>query len=270
MFLLYVSISNQKHGCPGSQCLWSLTQAYFTLSYFSWLSIVFDLFEFLWCSWGFFFGYLWCQLKCYSGLWKVHWTVWFHWRHFSRIAEDSFANRIGQPCCLCGGWWEFSPLDCCKMRVENQHWQAGTLRQFKFPLPAAALEIVPAPTVPWFSWTCFDHVCLLNASPCEAHFSIFDELEAYARFQLHHCKLFLTNLAQTPSRPRLLRWYWDYVSCYSPELWQAAQLRYRWCSPDWYMHWGGKRLSWILLTAYLWKIMKNKMIWISHLQESSL
>jgi len=34
------------------------------------------------------------------------------------------------------------------MRVENQHWQAGTLQQFKFPLPAAALEIVLVPTVP--------------------------------------------------------------------------------------------------------------------------
>jgi len=135
------------------------------------------------------------------------------------------------------------------MRVENQHWQAGTLQQFKFPLPATALEIVLVPTVPWFSWTCFDHVCLLNASPCEAHFSIFNELKACVRFQQHHCKLFLTNLAQTLSRPRLLRWYWDYVSCYSPELWQAAQLRYRWYSLDWYMHWGGKRQSWILLRA---------------------
>ena len=258
------------HGCLGSYHLWSPAQVCSTSSYFSWLSIVFDLFEFLWYSWGFFFGCLSCLLKCCSGLWKVHSTILFHWHRFSHIAEDSFTNRIDQPCCLCDGWSEFSPLGCCKTRVKNQHWQAGTLQQFKFPLPATALGIVLVPTVPWFSWTCCDHVCSLNASPCAAHFSIFNELKACARFQLHHCKLFLTNLVPTLSRLHLQRWYWDYVSCYSLELWQAAQLRYRWYSLDWCMHWGGKRQSWILLRAYWWEIMNNKMIWISHLQESSL
>lgn len=145
------------------------------------------------------------------------------------------------------------------MRVENQRLRAGSLQQFGFPSPAAALGIALEPAMPWSSWTCFDHACLLNASPCEAHFSIFNELMACVRFQQHRCKLFLTNLAESPWRLHLLRWRWGYVSCYSPELWQAARLHYRWYSLDWYTHWGGKRQSWISSRAYIRQRMKNKM-----------